>query len=65
MTSLEKRFEEQVSNLLEGKRVDTSVFNSWAKRQPASQGQYAIMAQIAKQCAGMKKNGNGKAKATE
>ena len=61
MSSLEERFDTQIDNLLEGKRVDASVFNAWKKRVPGSQGEYAVMARIAQRVAGKK---NGKAKAS-
>tara|TARA_R100001594_G_scaffold39318_1_gene70896 strand:- start:20384 stop:20581 length:198 start_codon:yes stop_codon:yes gene_type:complete len=63
MSDFDKKFDAQIDNLLAGKRVDASVFNSWKKRVPGSQGDYAVMARIALRVAG-KKNGNGKAKAS-
>ena len=63
-SSLEERFDQQIDNLLSGKRVDASVFNAWKKRVPGSQGDYAVMARIALRVAG-KKNGNGKKASAE
>ena len=64
MSNFNEKLDAQIDNLLAGKRVDASVFNSWKKRVPGSQGDYAVMARIAQRVAG-KKNGNGKKASAE
>ena len=54
MSDFDKKFDAQIDNLLAGKRVDASVFNSWKKRVPGSQGDYAVRVAGKKNCNGMK-----------